>query len=203
MRTVLIIVLFMNFAGQLNAQSKKEIIEQLNSTIDSCELLLISNKATIDSLNILISEKNKSLKSMQQNSLEKDEQLSKLNKEQSALSDKNRILKKTIDEDQKYFSISGFYGYDAPTSSGSLILSYRGNKTFTFDLSVGSEDCTGLISGSGTIDDKGIGRYSMDDCGELIFNFLNSSVLISELSCDEYHGENCGFHGQYNETGLE
>ena len=72
------------------------------------------------------------------------------------------------------------------------------NQKFKFDITVAkSTGCTGQIEGIGTLDKNGVGTFSNNDCENLTFNFYKSKVKITETNCDDMHGMNCYFEGEY------
>lgn len=107
---------------------------------------------------------------------------------------------KTQINDEKYKSISGQYDFEynsAGVSYASVKIEYSGNKKFTFEISTAHESgCTGEVSGTATIDDSGIGKYSGDGCKLLTFKFTSKKLTIDETECD-LHGMRCGFSGEY------
>lgn len=96
--------------------------------------------------------------------------------------------------------ISGQYDFEFNSegdSYGSVKIISLGNKKFSFNISTSnSKGCTGEISGSGTISDLGIGKYSAEDCKSLIFTFASEKLTIEENDC-ELHGMGCYFAGEY------
>ena len=73
------------------------------------------------------------------------------------------------------------------------------NQKFKFDITVAkSTGCTGQIEGIGNLDKNGVGTFSNSDCGKLTFNFYKNKVKITEINCDDMHGMNCYFEGEYD-----
>lgn len=110
---------------------------------------------------------------------------------------------KTQINDEKYKSISGQYDFEynsAGVSYASVKIDYSGNKKFTFEISTAHErGCTGEVSGTPTIDDRGIGKYSSDERKLLTFKFTSTKLIIDETD-SELHGMRCGFSGEYLKT---
>ncbi len=110
---------------------------------------------------------------------------------------------KTQINDEKYNSISGEYESEYNSYGVSLAsakIKYIGNKQFTFEIFTSHENgCIGEVSGTATIDDNGIGKYSDDDCKLLTFKFTTSKLTIDETECD-LHGASCDFSGKYMKT---
>jgi hypothetical protein len=105
--------------------------------------------------------------------------------------------------DEKYESISGQYDFEfhsAGVSFASVKIKYLGSKMFKFEISTAHESgCTGEASGTATIDDSGIGKFSGDGCKLLTFKFTSTKVRIEETEC-ALHGMRCGFSGEYLKT---
>ena len=110
--------------------------------------------------------------------------------------------KKQINDD-KYKSISGQYDFEynsAGVSYASVKIEYSENNKFTFEISTAHESgCDGEVSGTATIDDSGIGKFSGDGCKLLTFKFTSTKLKIDETECD-FHGMRCGFSGEYLKT---
>jgi hypothetical protein len=105
--------------------------------------------------------------------------------------------------EEKYESLSGQYDFEynsAGESYASVKIKYSGNKKFTFEILVGSKSgCTGEVSGTGTIDNNGLGKYSGNGCKLLTFKFNSTKLTIDETEC-ALHGASCSFSGEYLKT---
>ena len=100
----------------------------------------------------------------------------------------------------KYDNITGTYQSplnDGGISMGTVKIMYLGNNRFYFEITTSHQaGCTGEASGTGIIDNNGIGRWSGDGCESLTFKFSNGTVNIDEKNCD-LHGMRCWFEGEY------
>lgn len=105
-------------------------------------------------------------------------------------------------EKLNFENISGTYFSpfnDDENYNGETEIKILENQKFKFDIKVAkSTGCTGQIEGIGTLDKNGIGTFSNSDCEKLTFNFYKNKVKITEKNCDEMHGMNCYFEGEYN-----
>jgi hypothetical protein len=67
---------------------------------------------------------------------------------------------------------------------------------YYFQILVGSPNCTGEVEGYFVLDEKGVGKYSSEDCRELFFKFVENKVEVSEKECG-LHGISCSFADTY------
>ncbi|MCL9806484.1 hypothetical protein NAT51_13185 [Flavobacterium amniphilum] len=67
---------------------------------------------------------------------------------------------------------------------------------YYFQILVGSTNCTGEVDGYFVIDENGMGRYSSEDCRELVFKFGKNKVEVTESDCG-LHGMSCSFADTY------
>jgi hypothetical protein len=104
---------------------------------------------------------------------------------------------------EKYDSITGQYDFEFNSdgaSYASVKIEYTGNKRFKFEIATAHESgCTGEASGTATVDENGIGKYSADGCKLLTFKFASRKLTIDETECF-LHGMRCDFSGEYLKT---
>ena len=107
----------------------------------------------------------------------------------------------SIKEKLNFENISGTYFSpfnDDENYNGETEIEILENQKFKFDITVAkSTGCTGQIEGIGILDKNGVGIFSNSDCEKLTFNFYKNKVKITETNCDEMHGMNCYFEGEY------
>jgi hypothetical protein len=87
-------------------------------------------------------------------------------------------------------------------SIGSKSLKIRGNVSdgfIRFELSVGTENCMGDLTGIANITQSGescIYESGEDGC-MITFIFKPGGIVVEEMACDYWHGMNCNFNGMY------
>ena len=85
---------------------------------------------------------------------------------------------------------------------GSKSLMIRGNVSdgfIRFELSVGTENCMGDLTGIANITQSGesaIYQSSEDGC-IITFSFKPEGIVVEEMACDYWHGMTCNFNGKY------
>ena len=108
----------------------------------------------------------------------------------------------SIKEKLNFENIGGTYYSpinDEENYNGETEIVILENQKFKFDITVAkSTGCTGQIEGIGNLDKNGVGTFSNNDCGKLTFNFYKNKVKITETNCEDMHGMNCYFEGEYN-----
>lgn len=101
---------------------------------------------------------------------------------------------------ERFQSITGEYEIETENSSKSVKVNFLGKKRFQFEMTVGTASaCTGEVSGTGTMDVNGIGKYSGKGCKLLTFNFSENKLIVIEDDCF-LHGVSCSFSGTYLKT---
>jgi len=111
----------------------------------------------------------------------------------------DEILPKTSCDDlKKENHYDGTYKYEDETSSGSVVIKSINDYELSFEISTGNmKGCTGETSGTATIKVEGVASFSDDDCTELLFDFTDNTLNITEKDCSDYHGMTCTFSGSY------
>ncbi len=97
--------------------------------------------------------------------------------------------------------LAGTYQSDAENYSQTLTIRAAKNGQFEFQMTMGSEFCSGVIeAGMAYFHGKKEANFYGEESCYVNFKINEKEIIISESDCAYYHGLNCMFDGNYKKT---
>lgn len=97
--------------------------------------------------------------------------------------------------------LAGTYQFDAENYSQTLRIRAAKNGQFEFQMTIGSEFCSGEIeAGIAYFHSENEANFYGEESCYINFKINEKKITVSEADCAYYHGLNCMFDGNYKKT---